>query len=147
MLKVLTEYINAVYRGTARPKEKYYTKHILDYAISIYYFLTDQTGEDILFFSKYTGCFPTAAPSSNFSDTLDSPIKLPTYSVPFSYAKKDDYNPLNLAEFNHLSSELGFSGIAVAGQDDYLAHRTFVGAPFVDTETGGYLYKIKFRQP
>jgi hypothetical protein len=146
MLKIWTEYINAVYHGACLPKAKYRQTHVLDYAISIYYFLTDATGEDILFFSKYTGCFPTAAPASNFSDTIDSPIKIPSYSVSFSYARKDDYNPLNLAEFNHLSEGLGWDGIKVCGEGEWLAHRTFVGPPFVDTETNGYLYKLKFRQ-
>lgn len=144
ILKLWTEYINAVWHGEISPKEEYMKKHVLDYAISIYYFLTKATDDDILFFTKYTGCFPTAVPSSNFSDVLGQPIKRPNYSIPFAYARKDDFDPLRVAEFNHLSTG-AYKYIPTYDYETLRVRKSFVGAPFVDTQDAGYLYKLRFR--
>ena len=147
ILKVWTEYISAVYRGEIKPKAEYGGRHILDYAISIYYFLCKENDEDILFWTKYTGCFPTAAPASNFSDTIDNHISRPTYSVPFSFAKKSDYNPIDIYEFNMLTSEKGnYSFLPTYNENSLHVHKSFVGAPFVDTMDGSHLYKLRWRE-
>lgn len=145
MFKVWTEYIHAVWRGECDPFDVNSDKHILDYAISIYYFLTKANGEDILFFTKLTGCFPTAVPSSNFSDTLGTPIKRPNYTIPFVYTRKDDYNPVFLAEFNHLSDENDHDAMPIYNEHTLTVHKSFVGAPFVHTTDGMYTYQLKHR--
>ena len=145
MFKVWTEYIHAVWRGECDPYDVNADKHILDYAISIYYFLTKANGEDILFFTKLTGCFPTAVPSSNFSDTLGTPIKRPNYTIPFIYTRKDDYNPIFLAEFNHLSDENNHEAMPIYNENTLTVHKSFVGAPFVHTTDGMYTYQLKHR--
>jgi hypothetical protein len=147
ILKVWTEYISAVYRGEIAPKDKYGGMHILDYAISIYYFLCKENDEDILFWTKYTGCFPTATPASNFSDTIDKRIERPTYSVPFSFAKKSDYNPIDIYEFNRLTESLGYKYLKTYNMDTRMVQKSFMGAPFVDTLDGTHLYKLRFRAP
>jgi hypothetical protein len=146
ILKVWTEYISSVYRGDLKPKDSYAKRHILDYAISIYYFLCKENDEDILFWSKYTGCFPTATPASNFSDTIDKHIERPTYSVPFSFAKKSDYNPLDIYEFNRLTEGLEYDFLPTYNTETYRVNKSFVGAPFVDTLDGTHLYKLRFRK-
>ena len=145
IMKVWCEYINAVYRGEGAPKEEYLSRHQLDYAISIYYFLckANEAG-DILFWTKYTGAFPTAIPSSNFADSLGSPVKQPTYSIPFIYARKDDYNPLHIAEFNNLSSG-PYEYLPNYNPETLRVNTSFVGAPFIDTNDGSQLFKLKFR--
>lgn len=145
MIKIWCEYIHAVWRGESSPKQIYYTKHILDYAISIYYFLTDETGENIIFWTKYTGCFPTSVPSSNFSDSIGNVIHQPKYSVQFSFARKDDNNPMHLGEFNKLSKGGSFKYLPVYNKDSLKTHKSFVGPPFVDTIDGGYTFKLRFR--
>lgn len=148
MIKIWCEYINAVYRGETRPKKIYLDRHILDYAISIYYFLTDNTGTNILFWTKYTGAFPTSVPSSNFADSTSSTIKNPSYSVTFAFSRKDDCNPIHLAEFNHLSDISGGKpeGMPMYNPDTLRSTRSFAGAPFVDTTDGGYTYHLRFRK-
>jgi hypothetical protein len=147
IIKVWIEYISSVYRGLITPKPEYAERHILDYAISIYYFLCNATGEDILFYTKYTGCFPTAAPSSNFSDTLGNRIKRPNYSVPFAYARKDDFNPLIIAEFDNLADTSNFKFLPIYNKETLRNHKSFVGAPFVDTQDGARLFKLRWRPP
>ena len=144
LFKLWCEYISAVSRGIVSPKSSNVRRRVLDYAISIHYFLTASDGESLIFWTKYTGCIPTNIPSSNFSDNYADPIKLPKYSINWQYAFKKDYDPFSLAEFNYLcrsnfqyvpvySSELGRSG------------STIVGCPYIDTNTAGELFKIKFR--
>lgn len=143
MIKVWTEYINAVYRGEVSPKSKWLDTSVIDYAISIYYFLTDITDENIIFYTKFTGCFPTGCPSSSYSDDGNF-IANPTYNVPFFYTKKDDYNPINIVEFNKLSSQ-DYKAVNIYNPDTGMVTRSFVGAPFVDTIDGGKIYKLRFR--
>ena len=147
ILKIWTEYISAVYRGETTPKDMYADYHILDYAISIYYFLCKENDEDILFWSKYTGCFPTAAPASNFSDTIDKHIERPSYSVPFSFAKKDDYNPIDIYEFNQLTNGTSYDYLPTYNEKTHHVQKSFMGAPFVDTLDGTHLFKLRFRAP
>jgi hypothetical protein len=146
IMKVWCEYISAVYRGEMLPKVQYRDWHVLDYAISIYYFLckANDTSE-ILFWTKYTGCYPTSIPSSNFADSQGSPVKMPTYSIAFNYARKDDYNPLHIAEFNSLCSDTSYQYIPNYNPDTMHINKSFVGPPFVDTNDGSRLFRLKFR--
>ena len=144
LIKVWVEYMNAVYRGEAYPNMELATKRILDYAVSIYYFLTKTDGEEILYWCKFTGCFPTAVPTSNFADSSTESVS-PTYTVPFQYAVKDDFNPLSIVEFNHLSKSIPFTAIPTYNPNTYHGTKSFVGCPFVDTQTQGRLFRLKFR--
>ena len=98
----------------------------------------------IIFWSKYTGCFPTSVPSSTFSDKLGDMISNPSYNISFAYSSKDDCNPIHLAEFNHLSGD-GFTVAPIYNKETLRVARSFVGAPFVDTEDGGYTFKLRHR--
>lgn len=145
LFKLWCEYISNVSRGVISSKETYIKTKILDYAVSIYYFLTAEDGESIVFWSKWTGCIPTNIPSSNFSDSIDSPIRIPKYSITWQYAFKKDYDPYTLAEFNKLTGS-GFSYVNMYNATTFRSSGTLCGAPFVDTQTGGKLFKLRFRQ-
>jgi hypothetical protein len=144
LFKIWCEYISAVSRGIMKPTDTYLHTKQLDYASSIYYILTAEDGESVLFWSKYTGCFPTNVPSSNFSDSIDSPVKLPKYSINWQYAFKKDYDPYSLAEFNNLSGS-DFQYDHIYNGTTARSASTIAGAPFVDTNTGGRLFKLRFR--
>lgn len=144
--KLWEEYINGVSRGIILPKDNYIKTKQLDYAISIYYFLCAEDGESIIFWTKFTGCIPTNIPSSNFTDNVESPIKQPKYSITWQYAFKRDYDPYSLAEFNNLSdSGSNGQGVKIYDEETFRSVRTLSGAPFVDTNTGGRLFKLRFR--
>lgn len=145
IFKLWCEYITAVSRGTVSPKDVYKRSKIIDYATSIYYFLCAEDGESIVFWTKFTGCIPTTIPSSNFSDSTDTSIKMPKYSIQWQYAFKKDYDPFSLAEFNHLTGS-DFSYVNNYNSETARSYQTIVGAPFVDTNTGGRLFKLRFRR-
>ena len=146
LMKTWIEYIHAVHHGEIFPKDEYVMKHQLDYPTSIYYILTDATGEAILFWTKYTGAFPISSPSSNFSDSLGNRITRPNYSIQFAYARKDDYNPLHLEEFNRQSTG-SYEYNKIYNADTLRTSRSFLGAPFIDTTDGELTYRLRFRPP
>lgn len=147
IFKLWTEYITAVSRGIISPKTNYVKTQQLDYANSIYYFLCAEDGESILFWTKFTGCIPTNVPSSNFADSLDTPIRQPKYSITWQYAFKKDYDPYTLAEFNRLSGNGDFDAMPMYDKETIRSGRTIVGSPYIDTNNGGYIYKMRFRKP
>ena len=147
--KAWTDYISKVYRGEFAVNRDNIVNRTIDYAASVYYFLCGPDGETILFWSKYTGVFPTNSPSSA-SAWSGEILKNPNISINYEFSWKEDMMPTTLAEFNLNSSkdtsyryaktyepELGSTG------------KTFVNAPFIDTvidkKTGKYEYKLRFR--
>ena len=142
--KLWTEYMSGVARGLIKPHRKYIKSKQLDYAISIYYFLTKADGESILYWTKFTGAFPTNVPSSAFSMREGERVRNPTQSITWQYSEKRDYNPLHLAEFNNLS-HTGYRYVKTYNPESMRAAYTLQGAPFVDTNTGGRLFKLRFR--
>lgn len=144
--KLWEEYISNVSRGIIDPQNTYIKTLQLDYANSIYYFLTAEDGQSIIFWTKFTGCIPTNIPSSNFADNIDSPIRLPKYSITWQYAFKHDYDPYTLSEFNNLANGGNFEAMPMYDSETIRSARTIVGSPYIDTKTGGRLYRLLFRK-
>ena len=73
----------------------------LDYGASVYVFKCGPDGEDVLYWSKYYGVFPTntgaSALSWNLSDSIGDAPKL---NIKFKYSFKRDMSPISLFEFN-----------------------------------------------
>lgn len=147
IVKLWQMYISDVKRGLISPTRTNIQNKILDYAASAYYILVGPNGEDILFWSKYYGVFPTVSPSSEFSFRKGDLMATPNYSIPFAYSFKKDFSVFSLAEFNML------------GKDDFKYRETYdpnilstgltwVGAPFIETilhSNGNVSYKLRFR--
>lgn len=147
--KLWVEYISRVYRGTFVATDKNIREKILDYATSVYYFLCAEDFETILFWAKYTGVFPNNVPSSTIGSwNVDSPLKMPSYDITYSYAFKEEYNPFLFTEFNNMSP--GLSQDYVNSYDTNLlgAGKTIVGPPFVEllAVDGKYIPKLRFRR-
>lgn len=148
--KAWTDYISRVYRGEFSPSRESITSHTLDYAASVYYILCGPDGETILFWTKYTGVFPSNTPSSASSWTKGNVAKVPEFSIKYEYSWKDDMNPVSLAEFNLNSARQSNYKYAKIYEPDLLSTgKTFVGAPFITTvfsdSNNSYEYKLRFR--
>lgn len=137
-------YINAVSRGIYSPHSSYVRNGVLDYASALFYILTSATGEDIIYWAKYIGVFPTNYPASAFSFNEGSPVKTPDVQIQYAYSFYEPMNPVSLAEFNQLSSGT-FTYVPVYNENTFHCNSTLVGAPFVDTTDGGYTYKLRWR--
>lgn len=176
--KIWMDYISKVYRGELLAKGMdYYSDdkgngvwqttrsfdgtsysiledRILDYACSVYYILTAEDGESIIFWSKYYGVFPVVAPSSGFS-TSNGLVSRPKHDITYRYSYKKDFDPYNLAEFNNLTAmDTGGKFHYMPIYDPVLLGAGFnkVGPPFIETihnanKLGSepYQFKLRFR--
>lgn len=150
LLKLWTDYMSDVYRGKITPQDKYVFNRVFDYTTVAYYILCREDNETIIFWSKYYGVFPTAAPSSFASWTSGSMMNMPKYSVPFQYAWKEDFNPVSLVEFNQQSQAASRYYYKKAYNPQlYGVGSTWVGHPFIETvidsTEGDYVFKLRFR--
>lgn len=145
--KAWIDYISKVYRAQLMSKDKYRRQNILDYACSVYYIVCAEDGETIIFWSKYTGVFPTNTPAASSSYSKGNLLKFPEFSINYVYAWKDDFNPVHLAEFNkNSSSELKY--VKTYEKSLLSTGKSMAGAPFVETKlspTGKYQFKLRFR--
>ena len=146
--KAWVDYISKVYRGEISPTRENIKKRVLDYAASIYYFVCGPDGETVLFWSKYTGVFPTVIPSAASAWSKGKILSQPEFSISYDYAWKEDFNPLSLAEFNLNGNKQNSYIYAKTYEDTVLSTgRTFMEAPFVESvgDSNNYEFKLKFR--
>ena len=156
--RIWMEYINLVSRGTISPVRQNIINKILDYAGSIYYIVTAEDGETIIFWSKYYGVFPSTSPSNQFSwngEMIQGPLN---YSFKYNYSFKEDFNPATLTEFNMNSGVTKDSGvfkyIPVFDPANNTVTSTWVGRPYIELCTDvnnpnsgtPYNFKLRFRR-
>lgn len=96
-------YMDAVAKNKMKPTREHILDNAYDFMTSVYEIVTDPTSEKILFWAKYTGCFPTSVPLSNFSHNLHSTVDNKV-SVQFSYMKVEAMEPAVITDFNNNSS-------------------------------------------
>lgn len=152
LIRLWVQYISGVYRGKFSPRKQDIWNKILDYTGSIYYIITAEDGETILFWSKYFGVFPTSMPASQYSWGEGNLISAPQLSVSFSYSFKQDFNPYTILEFNHNAKiEDGLQHIETLPVYDYgLGHSSWKWGqkPFIELVQGEsdnkYKYKLRF---
>ena len=157
IFQLWVDYQSDVYKGIILPKEDYIWYKNVDYMCNVYYFLLDQDGETVLFWSKYFGVFPTNVPKSAFSYDIGSPIQLPELQVSFSYIYKEDLSPATLVEFNRdagLSNNSNVSYLPIYNATLGHSGKTWSGVPFVTSYTGSNGitnnsngFKLRFRSP
>ena len=101
ILKLWTEYINAVTTGKAKaiPTMENLIRNIIDYKSSVYVFLTKPNFREITFFAKYTGVFPTNIPISmlTFNKEEQTNLKLDVEFIADAFTYLDEKI---IAEFN-----------------------------------------------
>lgn len=101
-------YQNNVMRNIFSPKDRYIRFNELDYATSIYDFIVDDTGENIVYWTKYTGCVPTSVPMSDLSFNRNSGAET-KISIPFSYFYCEHMDRNILIDFQYNS--LGYNAM------------------------------------
>lgn len=155
-------YMDGVMRNKFSPKDKYINYNCIDYATSIYDILVDDTGENIMWWSKYTGCIPTSVPISDLSfnrgSAPDNKVSIPFkyfHYEPLSYAALMDFNynslgyrymrtsPTTTRSFA-LTPSLSFASTYNTNPaNNCFLGSNFVGRPaiYMDTKTGGLKLK------
>ena len=139
-LKIWVEYMHNVSVGNIKPKKKHIRKRCLDYACSIYFFLTDETATNIKYWCKLIGAFPTNIPSSAFSWEIGN-FKQTEYSVTFQYFAKDE-SPNVLTDFNKVSEASGT--FRQTWTDQGIAPTTWSDGVFIETGTDN-IPRLRFK--
>lgn len=150
MHQLWVEYIDGCYKGRFRPSDAHLMNRELDYACSVYYFVTGPDGETILYWSKIYGVFPTNIPDSVFGFTKGNTITNPEISISYQYSLKRDMKIATLHEFNLNAFTSGNQSYEYAKTYDKNVlgtGYTWVGAPFVEAVQGnrGLIYKLRFK--
>lgn len=139
-LKIWVNYMNLISIGLIKPHPDNRRDKILDYASSIYYFLTDETGTNIIYYCKLVGTFPLNIPSSAMGWDKGSSKQL-EYNVTFQYSMKDE-SPLVIRDFNNIVG--AYSSYVPTVTDLGIAPSTWVKGVYVE-EINGKL-KLRFAQ-
>ena len=154
MHKAWVEYISQVYKGMISSKPHYIRGRTLDYACSIFYFLTGPDGESIIYGHKYVGVFPTNVPDSFASWTKGSTNGSPEFAISYEYWFRESLSLLNMAEFNILSKNTTggkYEWIPVFDPASGASSPTWSGVPFIvahkDKSTNKTTFKLRFRKP
>lgn len=116
-IEIWVNYIDLITRGFIGPHQDNRLNNILDYACSIYYFLTAEDGKTIIYYSKLVGVFPTNIPESVFSASSGLNTSKLEYSVQFQYSMKST-SPLVLKDFKNITNSKdndGDSGTYING--------------------------------
>lgn len=134
-------YQNNVMRNIFSPKLKYIQFGAMDYATSIYDFVVDDTGENVIYWAKYTGCIPTSVPMSDLSFNRNSGAETKV-SIPFSYFYCEhmdrnilldfQYNSLGYITIrNYMKNKNPLNAISLSSTVPIYDSDTFLGANFV----------------
>lgn len=108
ILKLWTEYINAVTTGTADaiPSIRNIIENVIDYKSSVYVFLTKPNLTEITFYAKYTGVIPSNIPISmlTFNVEEQNELKLDVDFIADAFTYLDEKI---ISEFNSLIAHTG----------------------------------------
>ncbi len=149
LIKLWVEYIAGVFRGRIVPLQDNEMEKILDYTSSVYYILTAEDGETILFWSKYFGVYPTTIPSSQYSWQHGENLSPNEIQVSFAYSWKQDFDPRDLIAFNYNAKMTndGYQYSRIYDTDMLMPGPTWVGTPFIEFVDDGVsepCYKLRF---
>lgn len=160
LFTIWEDYIDGVTRGLYNPKREYIMYDELDYVCSVYEFVTAPDGMEILYWAKYTGCFPTNVNHSNFSHSVGVGTGLDNkVDINFAFSHFDALDPAIITDFNMncpLVREFARSQQIIDINDsrfvlphydpNILTGRPLAGPPFVAFGKGGYAYYLLWAQ-
>ena len=145
-------YINSIMKNTLKTKDNYRRYHCIDYACSVYNIICKPDAKTILYWSKYTGCFPTSVPHSNYSFNLHSNGPENKVSIPFRYFIQEHMRPEILIDFNQNSPGINGRTPNPANDapyyDSYGVHSasSSVGPPYIYRSNNGSCYELRWQQ-
>lgn len=147
------QYISDVNKGILRPFQNHLANRCLDYACSAYYIVCAENGEDIIYWSKLYGVFPTNIPDSIMTWTKGQFVTNPEISITYQYSFKKDWAASIITEFNLMAPtyEDVNNTTYVRTYDKHIMStgNTWVGSPFIEMvkdNLGRTVYKLRFRQ-
>jgi hypothetical protein len=123
-------YMDAILKNKMTPTRQHIIDNYYDFMCSVYEIICDPTSEKILFWAKYTGCFPTSVPLSNLSHNLGSTMDNKV-SITFSYMMVETMDPRIISDFNYNATGTSGSTEPVYDTDYGVVGDSLVGMPSI----------------
>lgn len=124
-------YQDAVMKNKMTPTRWHIINNYYDFMCSVYEIICDPTSKKILYWVKYTGCFPTSVPISNLSHNLHSSMDNKV-SVTFNYMMVEALEPRVIQDFNNNSTRRSSNPVPVYDTDYGIVSDSLVGSPYID---------------
>ena len=141
LIKIWVTYIDGVSVGRISPYRTNIVNRILDYAGSIYFFLTSEDAATIKYYCKLIGVFPINIPNSVFTWELGNLKPLDFYNITFHYSSKDE-SPAVIKDFNRICGH-GSSSTYIPNITNYgIAPNTWCNGAFI--QTIDHKHKLRF---
>lgn len=145
LFKAWDEYNNLKNIGIVSPREIYRDNMELHDQISIYKIIVTELGDEILHYSKLTGCFPKNVPREMFSDIGDRLV----YNIQWKAHFVEDVDPIIIYEFNNLTERYGREVVPLFDSKAMRPDGRLVSAPFIEEVPNknkpGFTNKLKWR--
>ena len=123
-------YMDAVMKNKMKPSRSHITNNYYDFMCSVYEIICDPTSERILYFAKYTGCYPISVPISNLSHNLRSNVDNKV-SVSFNYMMVEAFEPRIVQDFNNNSRVSGMRSAELYNDTYGMVTDALVGHPYI----------------
>lgn len=152
MHQLWVQYISDVNKGFLKPFQNHLANRELDYACSAYYIVCAENGEDIIYWSKLYGVFPTNIPDSIMTWSKGQYVTNPEINITYQYSFKRDWNADIISEFNMMHNIANYGSTTYVKTYDkniLSTGNTWVGSPFIEMvkdPLGRTVYKLRFRR-
>jgi hypothetical protein len=111
-----------------------------------------ENGEDIIYWSKLYGVFPTNIPDSIMTWSKGQYVTNPEINITYQYSFKRDWNADIISEFNMMHNIANYGSTTYVKTYDkniLSTGNTWVGSPFIEMvkdPLGRTVYKLRFRR-
>lgn len=144
MFQFWIHYIDAIMKNKMKPSDSHIRDSTFDFMCSVYEIICDPTTQKVLFYAKYSGCFPTSVPISNLSHNLRSGVESKT-SVTFAYSFVEAMKPEIMLDFNKNSPGKG-EIIDIYDTDFNMMGDSIVGNPTLEIGANGRSLLLNWRK-
>ena len=137
-------YMDAVIKNKMKVSRQHLVSNTYDFMCSVYEIICDPTSEKVLYYAKYTGCYPIAVPVSNLSHNLRSNVENKV-SISFNYMMVECLEPRIVEDFNNNSrARSGEAFVDIYNETYGMVTDALVGNPYLETTTDEHGLKLKW---
>lgn len=144
MMQIWTEYISRLSRNMIKAKDEYISENRADYMVSVYDIVCAPDAKTILYWVKYTGCFPVGNPNSTLSFNRNEKSADNRIDVTFNYFKAEPLDPMILYDLNYNSRISADTNINDLDEVNFIEKYDFPTIPFPMLGTGYAFAKKPF---
>lgn len=136
-------YMDAIIKNKMKPTREHIIDNAYDFMCSVYEIITDPTGERILFWAKYTGCYPTSVPISNLSHNLRSTMDNKV-GITFNYIMVEAMEPRVVTDFNNNSRSVNENYDQIYNEEFGMVSDSLVGHPRIELSKDTHALMLKW---